>query len=184
MKQREGTDMKQRVVTALIAGAFFVGMLCGMFTVCLPILVAAMSVIAVIEVERCVGMKNVFLTVLSCLAAAFVPFAAHFELEFPLYPCVAAYAIVFLCVMVICHEKLTFASVASSLLASLLIPAAFTSMIKLRDVYKLMPDRYSKAMGVFLVLLGIFASWCTDIFAYLVGRKLGKHKLCPSISPK
>lgn len=24
----------------------------------------------------------------------------------------------------------------------------------------------------------------TDIFAYLVGRKLGKHKLCPDISPK
>ena len=34
------------------------------------------------------------------------------------------------------------------------------------------------------VLFALFASWMTDIFAYFVGSKLGKHKLCPKISPK
>jgi len=35
-----------------------------------------------------------------------------------------------------------------------------------------------------ILLLGIFLSvWANDVFAYLVGRKIGKHKLAPRISP-
>ena len=36
-----------------------------------------------------------------------------------------------------------------------------------------------------LLVLGIFFSvWANDTFAYLVGRKIGKHKLAPRTSPK
>jgi phosphatidate cytidylyltransferase len=35
-----------------------------------------------------------------------------------------------------------------------------------------------------LVLMIIFTVWINDIFAYLVGCSIGKHKMCPSISPK
>ena len=34
------------------------------------------------------------------------------------------------------------------------------------------------------VLMIIFTVWVNDIFAYLVGCSIGKHKMCPSISPK
>lgn len=34
------------------------------------------------------------------------------------------------------------------------------------------------------VLAIIFVVWINDIFAYLVGCSIGKHKMCPSISPK
>ena len=35
------------------------------------------------------------------------------------------------------------------------------------------------------VLVYVYGVVClTDIFAYLIGRKIGRHKLCPSISPK
>ena len=34
------------------------------------------------------------------------------------------------------------------------------------------------------VLMIIFTVWINDIFAYLVGCSIGKHKMCPSISPK
>ncbi len=34
------------------------------------------------------------------------------------------------------------------------------------------------------VLTIIFIVWINDIFAYLVGCSIGKHKMCPSISPK
>ncbi len=34
------------------------------------------------------------------------------------------------------------------------------------------------------VLMIIFIVWVNDIFAYLVGCSIGKHKMCPTISPK
>lgn len=38
--------------------------------------------------------------------------------------------------------------------------------------------------GSYLVWLIFIGSWGSDTFAYLVGRKLGKHKIVPKLSPK
>ena len=38
--------------------------------------------------------------------------------------------------------------------------------------------------GAYLVWLAVFCSWGSDICAYLVGMKLGKHQLVPNLSPK
>lgn len=37
--------------------------------------------------------------------------------------------------------------------------------------------------GKILIWYAMFAAWGTDIFAYLIGKRFGKHKLC-TISPK
>jgi phosphatidate cytidylyltransferase len=38
--------------------------------------------------------------------------------------------------------------------------------------------------GSRLILLVFIIAWFSDTFAYYVGRKLGKRKLCPEVSPK
>ena len=44
---------------------------------------------------------------------------------------------------------------------------------------------YMRDMENELIYLLIFiGAWITDIFAYLVGRAIGRHKLCPDVSPK
>lgn len=51
----------------------------------------------------------------------------------------------------------------------------------LLTIYKLGEDKLTCAALLFVVLIG---AWATDICAYLVGVTMGKHKLCPAISPK
>ena len=51
----------------------------------------------------------------------------------------------------------------------------------LLTIYKLGHDKLTGAALLFVALIG---AWATDIFAYLVGVTVGKHKLCPAISPK
>lgn len=38
--------------------------------------------------------------------------------------------------------------------------------------------------GAELVLITLISVWCMDVFAYLVGSSIGKHRLAPEISPK
>ena len=38
--------------------------------------------------------------------------------------------------------------------------------------------------GIFIVWLIFFSSWFCDVFAYITGMLLGKHKLAPVLSPK
>lgn len=44
--------------------------------------------------------------------------------------------------------------------------------------------RNNYAHGLYYLCLTLAASWLSDAGAYFVGVTLGKHKLCPSISPK
>ena len=38
--------------------------------------------------------------------------------------------------------------------------------------------------GKILIWMLFISAWSTDTFAYFAGKALGKHKLCPAISPK
>jgi phosphatidate cytidylyltransferase len=57
------------------------------------------------------------------------------------------------------------------------IPCA--SLIWLRDIRL---ENYSQA-GLKLVLYVMFVVWATDIGAYFVGKRFGRYKLAPTISP-
>ncbi|MDD6919830.1 MAG: phosphatidate cytidylyltransferase [Eubacteriales bacterium] len=45
-------------------------------------------------------------------------------------------------------------------------------------------DSLAVIINIPIVWLIVIASFATDIFAYFVGMTLGKHRLCPNISPK
>lgn len=56
-------------------------------------------------------------------------------------------------------------------------------------VYTVLPWCYltmlrEKTNGEYLLFVLFICTWASDVFAYLIGRKFGKHKLCDKVSPK
>lgn len=50
-------------------------------------------------------------------------------------------------------------------------------------LFRSIPEIRRTEHGFYILLLAVLSSCATDIFAYLTGKKLGKRKLCPKISP-
>lgn len=155
-----------------------------MHSILFPILFAIAGAIAVHEIIKATGVKNNLITAISCITAAAIPFLFHFKIEIPIMPIAIIYILAYLIIMVAMYKKTTFGDVVTALFATVAIPCSFSTGLLLRDVYIDYPDSSTKATGVFLIFLAVFSAWMTDIFAYFVGRKFGKHKLCPEISPK
>lgn len=176
--------MKTRILTAVAAiVVILVPCIIFMHTVVLPVILGLFAAIAVHEVIKATGGKNNVLLVLSCITAAAVPFLFHFNIEIPFMPVAICYALVYFIIMVPMHKVTTFNDVITALFATVAIPSSISIFILLRDVYITKPDSYTKASGVFLILFAMFCAWMTDTFAYFSGKFLGKHKLCPNVSP-
>ena len=76
--------------------------------------------------------------------------------------------------MLISHGKLPFQQVAMTMVAGLLVPFLLSALVRIRVMEN----------GVFFVVAPFVMAFMTDTGAYLVGCAIGKHKLCPIISPK
>ncbi len=175
--------MKQRVITAVLFGIIFIGALLMINTIVFPIFTALLSCMAVWEIEKAVGLKNMPVMVSSLVLSAAIPLIVHFSISVPVAAFGGVYVVAILIMMLLQYEKTKFQEAVMAIFASICVPYAFSVMIVFRDIDKYI-DGYTKKDGIFLLIFALFASWMTDIFAYFVGSKLGKHKLCPKISPK
>lgn len=145
---------------------------------------AALAATATFEVVRAVGTKHKIIYVLACAVSAFTVIAEGFALALPpagILICI--YALVLMCLMVALNKNVLFLHCATAFFASLALPFAFLCFLRLNNVADWFAG-YTHHEGVYFVCLGFACSWFTDTFAYLVGRKFGKHKMAPVISPK
>lgn len=175
--------VKQRVITGILSGIIFIGALVLMNTIVFPVFVALLSCMAVWEIEKAVGLKNKMIIVLSLILSAAIPFIVHFDASLPVAAFGGVYVVLILIFMLLQFETTKFEQAITAIFSSVCVPFSFSLMIVFRDVYKHF-DGYTKVDGVYLILFAFFSSWMTDIFAYFVGSKIGKRKLCPKISPK
>ena len=76
--------------------------------------------------------------------------------------------------LLISHGKLPFQQVAMTMIAGLLIPFLLSALVRIRTMDS----------GVYFIAVPFVMAFMTDTGAYLVGCAIGKHKLCPIISPK
>lgn len=92
-----------------------------------------------------------------------------------LYLTVILYMIVMFIVMIANHSKITYSELAYSVTGTLLISFGMSAI----------PLICSSTVGISLYFVTIFAlPWMADAGGFFIGATLGKHKLCPNISPK
>ncbi|HEU4966330.1 MAG TPA: phosphatidate cytidylyltransferase, partial [Candidatus Saccharimonadales bacterium] len=79
------------------------------------------------------------------------------------------------------------ADLVATLAMPLYVGGAFACMLSIRGFgvphIALQPFAFSLPQGMWWMLVILAGTWMFDTGAYLIGRKLGKHKMAPVISP-
>lgn len=180
--------MKQRVITGLLAALFGLAVLAFMFTPVLGIVIAAVSLLASYEIQHVAKIENKLLMIINIVLAAFMPFAYEYKLfsklPFPTYVLAIVYVIAMMFIMLGSYKKTKFEDVVMSMFCGVIVPYVMSTITLLRNLCLSRPDLFQQSQVFFIIFMALLSAWLNDAFAYFVGRKFGKHKLAPNISPK
>ena len=172
--------------TLIIVGVLFVYVLTIHLNIRIvfTLLTAFVSAAGVYEMIHAVGGKSKLLYTLSCGYAAVYPFLISYRIAVPHASVwLSFYALLLLCLAVTHSSKVKYMDCVMALFASVGVSYALSCFIRLNDLQYMNP-RFTHLEGLFLFWIAFICSWVTDSFAFLVGRKFGKHKMTPHISPK
>ncbi len=148
------------------------------FGVYAPILfdisVAIICAISVGEFSHATNTLKLYqISIPSLLFAASYPFLLTFG-----YSDIAVYAYtgIALSMMIFFHKKITYKELANICCMTFIITIALSTIVSMKN--------RDTPHGSFYFVLSLGLPWMADIGAFFAGSFLGKHKLCPEISPK
>lgn len=185
--------MRTRLISAAVGLVIMISMLIFHDTFILPFITAGITVIMLYELLRAVKLEKSIPILFSVLAYGItVPVVYSLNYNFIDSPLTYAqyrenrslilFGVALLCSMGIFviwlnqHKKIRYEQVFFALAAMIFVPNAMSTMIRI--------DRENIQHGVFFLVLGLCGAWIADSGAYFTGVAIGKHKLCPEISPK
>ncbi|MGN1138567.1 MAG: phosphatidate cytidylyltransferase [Ruminococcus sp.] len=168
-------SLKPRLITAAIGiPSIIVILLLGeFFPWIISVVFSILCVIMTIEILSARKLHNDIAVVMTCVVFAFV-FPLVITTQYKLIP-VYLFALAMLFIMIVKNEKIKFADVCFVFTCISLIVLGMSSMLLLRNYLG------GKISFIFCLCAGI--AWISDGGAYFAGVFLGKHKLCPKISP-
>lgn len=176
--------MKAKVISGVLGGVFAITMLTLMFTPVFSVAVAFFTTMANYELLKATGVRNKGIFVLTTIPATAMPFIVDYNLirflPVPLIVPFLIYVFVLLLLMLKKYETTRFEHVSMALVSSLLVPYVMSLMLSIRDF---LPDA-PRSTRSYMLVFTLICAWITDVMAYFVGVKLGKHKMSPKISPK
>lgn len=168
--------MKQRIITGVIAGALFLGLVI-LGKVPFGILVFALGTIGYFELMK---MKKFNLSSAQTVLGLFLTWTAIIpnDLSEIIFPSkigktevVIVLILLLLSYTVITKNTFTFEDASFVVLTSFYVGLGFHYMYEMRN------------MGLSYFFFPLFVIWATDSGAYFIGKSMGKTKLWPDISP-
>ncbi|MFC5712117.1 phosphatidate cytidylyltransferase [Thalassorhabdus alkalitolerans] len=172
--------MKQRVVTGFLGAiVFLTAVIIGGTT--FTLFIALVASVAMIELLKMRRIRPLSVKGLGSLALMWVLLVPPGWLDVAFLDHVSKTEIfifmilLLLALTVVTKNSFTFDEVGFAILSSVYVGYGFHYLITSREI----PE-----VGLQVVFLILFAIWSTDSGAYFVGRKWGRKKLSPHISPK
>ncbi len=166
--------MKTRILTALILIPLLVLVLLSPSTVIAGAIVIV-SAVGMYEFYKATGLKDKkWLCILGYLAAVAVPLMRSFVN--PQLYALFVYLFMFLLfvIMLAQHKTVSVTDAAMVIFSVVYIPYFLTNLLYIRELEH----------GRILIWVPFIGAFLTDTCAYFAGVFLGRHKLCPEISPK
>ncbi len=176
--------MLKRIISALVAMVVGISALVLDNFIVYLVLISLFSAIGSYELIRAVKCDNhKFLTGFCVVFSLFVPSMLSFSTIRPFWVmgCLV-YIVALLLIMLSQHKSIKFMDIAACGGSSLAIPISLSCIIFVRNLPWYAEGGYYP--GVFMIVYLLFCAWLGDSGAYFIGTFLGKHKLCPEISPK
>ncbi len=171
----ERRTVKKRIVTGLIGGALFIG-----FTfIGGPLLKLFILLIALVAMAELLRMNDVRPFSLAGIAGFLLMTVIYVPNGLFVSPdskqSFFIFLVLFLLILTVTSKNMfTFDKAAFVILSALYVGFGFHLFVATRE----MSDD-----GLALVFFFLFLIWTTDTAAYFVGKRFGKHKLWPDISP-
>lgn len=173
--------MKVRILTSIGIAAFGIPVLLLSNYIVYPIAVTLFALVAIYEMMGVTGFRRrLAVAVPSYFLAIALPMGAYFSAKaLTVYAVttlftVIGYMLYLFGYAVIKRTKVLFSDIASHFTTTVYIVLSFSALALVRYI----PN------GVYYFGLVFVASWVCDVFAYFVGRAIGRHKLIPEVSPK
>lgn len=173
--------MKTRIISAAVAIALLIAVLCVHNTVLFNIAFALIGSLMVYELFGAYNEKKragfLAVSIIITSALAIMPRFLDYKSNFGIYIlCVLAYICVSISILLKEHKTLEIGRFATICCYTVLIAGMVVSISMIESA--------DPAMGLENLVVTFCGAWLADTGAYFVGTFFGKHKLCPEISPK
>ena len=175
--------MKTRIITSVVAILILLPVLVFADYPVLPVALSLVSLIAVFEMLRCIGLHrswgiSVPLYLLALALPICIRLLSRAELVKVAFAAIVCFLFYFFAILLFSHGKYKLADLSVCFMTVLYILIGFNAILYVHDHVD---------GGEYIYLISFIGAWVTDIFAYFCGMLFGrggKHKLIPDVSPK